>query len=162
MQKLSQIEPLEFEDPLSNYEPASYASALEEALAEKCVTDLKLRAFLQVKPSTSVQQVIEEMWRERCASVIVVDDGRVVGIFTERDVLERVVEQYAKLADRPVSEVMTSQPEVVYDSDPVAAALASIAVAGHRHVPVLGVDDCLKGVIAPRMVFDFVDEYLDA
>ena len=98
----------------------------------------------------------------RSASLLVVDDGRVIGIFTERDVLEKVAEQYPKLASHPVSEFMTADPAVVYQTDPAAAAVASIAVAGHRHVPVLGIDDDLIGVIGPRRVFDFVQKYFDS
>ena len=97
-----------------------------------------------------------------CLSMLVVDEGRVVGILTERDVLEKVAEQYPRLANRPVSEVMTVDPAVVYESDPAAAAVASIAVAGHRHVPVLGMDKQIIGVIGPRRVFDFVEKHFDS
>lgn len=162
MAEYTRIDPAQFEDPLSNYDSATYTCDLERALAEESVTEITSKPFIQVMPTNTVREAIEKMATAQSASVTVVDEGRVVGILTERDVLERVAERYAKLANRPVSEVMTSNPEVVYDTDPAAAALASIAVAGHRHVPVLGMDGSVRGVITPRRVFDFVEQYFES
>ena len=75
--------------------------------------------------------------------------------------LEKVAEQFSKLASRPVREVMTAEPTVVYECDPVGTALAAIAVAGHRHIPVLRVDGTLKGIVSPRRVFDFLEQYFE-
>ena len=93
----------------------------------------------------------------RVSSLLVVDDETLVGVFTERDVLDKVSERYAKLAETPVSEVMTADPTVVYESDPAAAAIAAIAIAGHRHVPVVGMDNRLCGLVSPRRVLSFIE-----
>ena len=131
-------------------------------MAEETVDAIASRPFLQVRPTATIRQAVLAMSGSRSSSLMVVDEGRVVGIFTERDVLEKVAEQYPKLASHPVSEVMTANPAVVYETDPAALAIASIAVAGHRHVPVLGIDDRLMGVIGPRRVFDFVEKHFDS
>lgn len=158
---MTTCEPSDFEDPLANYEPAEYSSELQRVLVEEAVESMPLAPCLQIRPSATVAQAIQAMASSRTASVVVVDGGRVIGIFTQRDVLERVAERYPKIAKHPVHEVMSTHPTVVYQSDPVAAALASIAVAGHRHVPVLDMDDRLMGVIGPRQVFEFLQSYLD-
>ena len=162
MEESLRFDMTDFDDPLSDYEPREYSSELEWALAEETVEAITSRPFLQIRPTASVRQAVQTMAGSRSASLLVVDDGRVIGIFTERDVLEKVAEQYPKLASHPVSEFMTADPAVVYQTDPAAAAVASIAVAGHRHVPVLGIDDDLIGVIGPRHVFDFVQKYFDS
>ncbi len=51
---------------------------------------------------------------------------------------------------------------VVYETDPTAVALASIALAGHRHVAVLGVGNTLLGIVSPRRVFDFIEKHYDS
>ncbi len=151
-----------FEDPLSDYEPIQYESELHRALAEESADTIESQPFVQVKSSITIRQAIETLHRSKISSLLVVDEGRVVGIFTERDVLEKVAEQYPTLADTAVSEVMTTNPTVVYETDPAAAALAAIAVGGHRHVPVLGVDNTVHGIVSPRRVFDFVQKHYDA
>ena len=89
-------------------------------------------------------------------ALVVDDNGNLVGLFTERDVLERVAEGFERNTKQPVSEVMTSEPTVVYESDPAATAIAAIAVEGHRHVPVLDMDGKVLGLASPRRVFDFM------
>jgi CBS domain-containing protein len=155
----SQNDPAAFEDPLSDYEPIQYESELHRALAEESAETIQSQPFVQVKSSATIRQAIEALHGSKISSLLVVDEGRVVGIFTERDVLEKVAEQYPKLAGTAVSEVMTANPTVVYETDPAAAALAAIAVGGHRHVPVLGVDNTLHGIVSPRRLFDFIEKY---
>lgn len=151
----------EFIDPLSDYEPTQYASKLAAALAEETVEAIIYAPFLRIRPSATVGQVVQAMASSRSSCAVVMDRNRLLGVFTERDVLEKVAERYDSLTSRPVTEVMTADPTVVYESDPAATALAAIAVAGHRHVPVLGIDDALVGVLSPRHVFSFLEQYFD-
>ena len=110
----------------------------------------------EVRSDAPVREAVELLNRLKISSLLVVDDGHLVGIFTERDVLESVAERYTKIADAPVSEFMTSDPIVVYECDPVGAALAAIAVGGYRHVPILSLTDSVIGIISPKRVFDFL------
>ncbi len=129
------------------------------ALAEESADNIAATPVVQVAPSTTIRLAIAALHDSKVSSLLVVNEGKVVGIFTERDVLERVAEQYPQLADKPVSEVMTTDPTVVYETDPAAAALAAIALAGYRHVPVLGVNSKLKGILSPRRVFEFIEAH---
>jgi CBS domain-containing protein len=150
--------PEDFEDPLSNYEPAEYGDALEECLAEETVSQLQVKPYAEISPSTSVYEALQALAGLKVASVLVVDDGQLVGVFTERDALERVSPQFSEVKDAPVREVMTSNPIVVYETDPVGTAISMIAVAGYRHVPVLDIHDKVVGVVSPRRVLAFLKE----
>jgi CBS domain-containing protein len=91
-----------------------------------------------VRETISVQDAVSAMLARRHASVLVVDDtGRVAGIFTERDVLTRVVGKGLDAARTPVGRVMTRNPQALQLRDRVAHALHSMAVAGYRTVPIL-------------------------
>ncbi len=151
----------DFRDPLSDYESPEYASELQRALGEELVCEIQCRPYVHVRASAPIRQAVQALHGSHSSSLLVVDDGKVVGIFTERDVLERVAEQFQKLASHPVREVMTCDPTVVYESDPVGTALAAIAVAGHRHVPVLKVDATLDGIVSPRRVFHFLEKHFE-
>ena len=157
----NRISPDAFDDPLSDYEPQEYERELQRTLAEESVDALPCSPYVHIRASAPIRQAVQTLQGTHCSSLLVVEDGRVVGIFTERDVLERVAEHFSKLSARPVSEVMTADPLVIYESDPVGMALAAIAVAGHRHVPVLKVDATLVGIVSPRRLFDFLVDHLD-
>ncbi len=157
MSDVSQLDPEAFEDPLSNYEPAEYPSELHRALAEDSVDGIESRPFVRVSASAPIRDALQAMHGLGVSSLLVVRDHNVVGIFTERDVLEKVAERFETLASDPVSSVMTSDPTVIYESDPAAAAVAAIAIAGHRHVPVLTVDGTVAGIISPLRVIHYLE-----
>ena len=54
---------------------------------------------------------------------------------------------------------MTPDPTIVFHSDAAAPAAAAIAVAGHRHVPVLDMYEHVQGVVSPQRVFAFMEKY---
>ncbi len=146
----------EFADPLENYDPNEYADAMEEALAEETVASIRSKPYAEISPDKPVRSALQALAGLKVASLLVVEDEKLVGVFTERDALERVASCYHEVKDLPVREVMTSNPVVVYETDPAGAALSAIAVAGYRHVPVLDINDKVVGVISPHRVFEFV------
>jgi len=146
----------EFEDPLNNYEPREYSDAIRQALAEETVAAIRSRPYAEISPDNSVYGALQALAGLKVASLLVVENGRLVGVFTERDVLERVALRFREIKQLTVREVMTSEPVVVYDTDPAGAALSAIAVAGYRHVPVVDVRNGVVGVVSPRRVFEFL------
>ena len=101
-----------------------------------------------VRESVSVKDAVTAMVARRQASVLVVDDtGRLVGIFTERDVLMRVVGTELDAMRTPVARVMTRDPEALHVPDRVAHALHSMAVAGYRTVPIIDAAGRPTGVV---------------
>ena len=117
----------EFVDPLSDYEPAVYSSEIERILAEESVSAIQIRPFAQIEPTATVRQAVAMLHELKVACLLVIDGGEIVGIFTERDVLERVAEQYSRVAEKPVAAVMTTEPLITYSDDPAASALAANA-----------------------------------
>jgi CBS domain-containing protein len=150
----------EFQDPLENYEPRQYDDALKQALAEETVMGIQSKPYAEIGPEKTVYGALQALAGLKVASLLVVEQGTLVGVFTERDALERVSMRLSEVAQLPVREVMTTHPVVVYESDPAGAALHAIAVAGYRHVPVLDMQDQVVGVISPRRVFEFIDRHL--
>ncbi len=161
MNEAQQIDADTFEDPLSNYEPVEYKSELQRVLAEDPVTEIQLESDFIVEADTSIGEAIRLMHAKQVSCLLVVDGRALVGVFSERDVLERVAERFDQLSAAPVRLVMTSDPTVVYESDPVGAAVAAIAIAGHRHVPVLKLDGTPTGIVSPRCLLRFLEQYFD-
>ena len=101
-----------------------------------------------VTETVTVQEAVNAMVAHHQASVLVVDpDGRLIGIFTERDVLLRVVGRGLDTHRTPVDRVMTREPQALRLQDRVAYALHCMSVAGYRTVPIVDAAERPIGVI---------------
>ncbi|RPH84445.1 MAG: CBS domain-containing protein [Candidatus Rokuibacteriota bacterium] len=101
-----------------------------------------------LREGATVQEAIERMLAHRQAGVLVVDaDGRLAGIFTERDVLTRVAGQGRDPRHVALGEVMTRDPEALRPGDRVAYAVHAMSVAGYRTVPLVDGDGKPLGVV---------------
>jgi CBS domain-containing protein len=111
---------------------------VERSLMEDTVAVLKPRRAVTLRPSATVREAIGTMLNWDIGAVLVVDEvGRLVGIFSERDLLTRVADPLVDHTDRPVSEFMTAAPETVRESDSLAFVLHKMDGGGYRHLPVL-------------------------
>ena len=151
----------EFQDPLSNYDPAPLHDPIEKALLEQTVGVVESQPCAIVAPDTPVHQAVQRMANLEVGCLVVAENERLVGVFTKRDVLDKVALQYNEVKDQPVREVMTPKPEFVFETDAVAAALCVMASGGHRHVPVLDSEERIVGIVSPMRVTAFLQGYLE-
>jgi CBS domain-containing protein len=151
----------EFDDPLSNYDGPDYADDLERAIAEESVAVMKTTPFDTITPDTTIREAMKQMARDNIASLVIADaDGRLAGIFSERDVLTKVADEFETVKDESVSKVMTPNPMAVYITDSPGKAMNLMATMGIRHVPILDVDDKVVGILGPRRVTNFLKTHL--
>ncbi|QEG33781.1 CBS domain-containing protein [Bythopirellula goksoeyrii] len=149
----------EFQDPLQNYDPKVYSDPLEKALAEESVSEIQYRPVAVVTPDTPIHKAVEKMANLQIASLLVEEDGCLVGVFSDRDVLDKVALEYAQVKNNPVRDVMTKDPAFVYESDSSASALCVMAVLGFRHVPVIDAKHKALGIISPQRVTAFLRKH---
>ncbi|MCA9074172.1 MAG: CBS domain-containing protein [Planctomycetaceae bacterium] len=148
-----------FEDPLENYDPPNYEDPLEAALDSRAVSELQAQPCEIISADTTVADAVGQLAHLHHASLLIERDGKLVGMFTDRDLLDRVVLEYEACKDQPVSSVMTSDPVYVRETDSPAAVLAIMAVSGFRHVPVLAGDGAITGIVSPRRITEFLLEH---
>jgi CBS domain-containing protein len=101
-------------------------------------------------PNETARDGARRMAEARCGSVLVVDDGRMLGIFTERDLLVRVVAEGRDPARTPLGEVMTAEPATIGADEPVEEAVRRMDEGGLRHLPVVEGDGSVLGVLSTR------------
>ena len=87
-------------------------------------------------PSESVRVAAQRMTAENCGSILVMDGRRLLGIFTERDLLRRVVAAGLDVERTTVAEVMTADPDTIDADEPVAEVIRRMDEFGYRHLPV--------------------------
>jgi CBS domain-containing protein len=146
----------EFVDPLENYEPPEYRSTLEQALSEETVSAIHSRPYTSISVNSTVEQALDLLADRGVGCALVEDDGKFVGVFSDRDVLNKIALEIETMKRRPLREVMTADPVYVYEGDSSAAALCVMAVMGHRHVPVLNRDHKIVGIVTPQRITDFL------
>ena len=111
------------------------------ALFNDTITMLGPAEPICLRETATVAEAIERMLARRQAGVLVVDaEGRLIGIFTERDVLPRVAGRGRDARQTRLAEVMTRDPEALGVNDRVAYAVHSMSVAGYRTVPLVDAD----------------------
>jgi serine phosphatase RsbU (regulator of sigma subunit)/CBS domain-containing protein len=112
-------------------------------------------------PETRVQDALHLMNARRIGSVLVCDpDGRLAGIFTERDLLKRVVNAIPGWRDYPVSAWMTATPHVIGPDVGWNEAVGAMQKLRVRHLPVVE-DGKLLGILSPRGLMAKRTEYLN-
>jgi len=105
-------------------------------------------ALFSVSPDSSVLEAVQLMNRERIGSVLVCDSEGAVGIFTERDVLARVVSAAKDPAATVVADVMTSPFVTVKATTTVEEAIRVITTKRCRHLPVMGEGGEILGLVS--------------
>jgi CBS domain-containing protein len=108
-----------------------------------------------VAPEATVTEAVRLMNQRNIGAVAVVHDDRLVGIFTERDVLRRVIDSRLDPDSTPVSHVMTEQLVYATPQMTVGEALVVVNAKACRHLPVLD-GDRLAGVISVRDLINAV------
>jgi len=118
--------------------------------------DLDLSTPVEVSSSAPVLDAIEGMRRQRCGCTMVVDDGALVGIFDERDVLSRVARPGIDPAKTPMSRVMSPNPLRLSAEDPPAYAVHCMVAYNFRHLAVVE-GERLVGYVSVRNVLNYID-----
>jgi len=103
---------------------------------------------LTTNPAVTVQQAIGVMNEHRVGALVVVRDDRVIGIFTERDVLRRVVGERRDPTETPVGEVMTSEVVCCSPETTTDEARGAMRDRRIRHLPVATEDGRLVGLVS--------------
>jgi len=132
---------------------------LQQVLLETPLREVGLLPPNIVAPGDSVLDAVRLMQNTRHGSVLVVEDGKLVGIFTERDVLDRLAGEAVDLAELPVQVVMTPKPQHLGEDDVLAFAVHRMAVGHYRHIPVLR-DGHPVGFVSIRGVLKFLSSHL--
>ena len=107
------------------------------------------RPLIHAESSERVREVAQRMSEEKVGAVAVLDRGKLVGIFSERDIMTRIVAEGRNPESTLVSSVMTRDIVVADPDDDVDSAVQKMSAVGCRHLPVVS-DGNLVGMISLR------------
>lgn len=127
-----------------------------EMLAIATVGELPFRPHAQVEVGTPLGRVVDEMKLKGRGCVLIEEDGALVGIFTERDLINRIEHDSLAWRDRPVQEVMTAAPMVGHNDDSLAEVVRKLEQGRRRHLPVVDERGKVLGLISIRDVLTYI------
>ena len=112
------------------------------------IREVMTEQLVMVEPSTSVAAAVTVMGMQEVGAVLVMENGRLEGIFTERD-LVRAMSHDIGASSQPVAQWMTRDPVTVGPDAPVEQALEIMLAGNFRHLPVME-GESLVGVVSIR------------
>jgi len=113
-----------------------------------------------ITPQTTVLEAVRLMTQRRIGAAMVLSEGHLVGIFSERDLTHRVVAPGLDPAITRVAAVMTANPVTIGPRDTASEALELMRTHGFRHLPVVD-DGRAVGMVSVRDLYDAVKEQLE-
>ena len=105
------------------------------------------------KCDTTIAAAARVMKKNHIGALMVVDGGRLVGIFTERDAVFRVLAEGRDPGKTAIADVMTSKPQTIAPDRAIEQALMMMHDGGFRHVPVVDGEKPL-GMVSARDALD--------
>lgn len=119
------------------------------AILTEPISALAKREPIALPPTASLADALRVMNDQHIGYVLVVEHGALVGIFTERDLLRRALEDLdpSRVA---LGKVMTSQPATLRSDDGIAHALELMSERGFRHIPLVDRSGRPTGIVAMR------------
>ncbi len=152
----------EFEDAYDDDErvrtKVDDVEGVRKASLDTPVCEIMARDPLVVDVSATVVAAVDAMNMHHTGCVLVEEAGKLVGIFTERDVLRKVAFHEGN-RNRRVGSAMTRDPETLPPSASIAYALNKMSVDGYRHIPIVADDGKAIGVVSVKDIVHFVVEW---
>jgi CBS domain-containing protein len=114
---------------------------------------MEQRKLLAAAPETTVATAAKRMAEKQVGAILVVKDDQLVGIFTERDAVFRVIAKGVDPVATSLSAVMTPDPKTIGPDKAFGRAMALMHETGCRHLPVLE-NGKLIGIVSARDALD--------
>lgn len=131
---------------------------LRASLWKDDLSRVELKPPLSVASHTPLRIAIEMMQEAGAGHILVVDDGRLVGIFTERDLVKRVLPQRVSM-DEAIGSHMTARPTVVRRGESVGGAIHTMHEGHYRHLPVVDENGQPIGVLSVKSIVRYLVEH---
>jgi 2-oxoglutarate ferredoxin oxidoreductase subunit beta len=141
---------------------AGKPSPIKDILLPNPVAALQPRTPITVEASSSLSRALRQMNLHNIGCLLITDaEDRLTGIFSERDVLNKVVGLVDDMTAVTVGEVMTPDPVTLRGDMPIAQALNMMSVQGFRHLPLVDDQGRPTGILSFRDVVTFLNRQID-
>ena len=130
---------------------------VEQSLKVVEIVALSMDPPVVVDADTTLREVVQRMRDENSGCALVTREDRLAGIFTERDLVARVLGNEHAL-EQPVADWMTPDPDSVTPSDPIRKAIRVMRRGGFRNVPIVDEEGGVVGCVRHKDIINYLAE----
>lgn len=134
---------------------------MKDEIFDTPIADIRLQDnIVSCDINCNLQDAIKLLKNRNIGSIVIMDQKSPVGIFTERDYINKISTEESKHLDSPISQFMTPNPVCIKLDNPIRNAFALMNLGKIRHLLVKDKDDHLINVLSVRDLIEFVvDQY---
>jgi signal-transduction protein with cAMP-binding, CBS, and nucleotidyltransferase domain len=129
---------------------------VDDEIFDRPIRDLHYHPALCIQRTAKLAEAVELMKRHSVGAVMVQDGETLVGIFTERDILRKVIGTGIDFHTTPVETYMTPDPEALTLDDEIAHAIYIMHVGGFRHLPLVDDQHHPVGIVSIKDIVEYV------
>jgi CBS domain-containing protein len=142
--------------PLTSFDLPMPENPVEQSVMFDQVNSLKQTPPVTIHQNATIGETMALMVSANVGAILIMnDDGHLVGIFSERDLLKKIAGAVAGYENLPIAQFMTPRPETVSTTDTLNFVLQKMDAGGYRHVPVLEAGKPVS-IISARDMLRFV------
>jgi CBS domain-containing protein len=132
--------------------------SVEQVLKAKRIEEITTPKLVQAPPEISAREGIELMQKNRAGYIVVAKNKKVVGIFTENDVIKKILDKDIDW-NLPISNFMTANPPLLKPTDLVGTAIDVMGEKKVYHIPLVDDNGDLVNVLSVRTLTRFLAEF---
>lgn len=138
-------------------------SRIEKSVTEDLIKTLDPAEAISVAADTTLDAAVQTMRAKRIGCLLITDsDGKLCGIFTERDLVTRIAGEVEDLSAHTVSQFMTHRPETVQADQLLASALQSMMVGDFRYLPLVDDEGQPTEILSSRDIIGYLTSLVEA
>lgn len=135
--------------------------SLRDSFANDAAKALRVQDAAEMAADGTVGDAIKLMQEHGMGCVFITEHRKPTGVFTERDVLTKVLAGRLPLGT-PIANVMTRSPRAIDEKCSVAEVIRRMHKGGFRHMPVVNAEGFLRGVVSVKRVVEWLVEHFPA
>ena len=141
--------------------PKRRPSPVGDGMLREKIEALDPKLPIAVTPDTPVESALRVMLENKIGSILVTEDDKLIGIFSEHDAVNRIGVEFEQLRSHAISEFMTALPGTLEKDNKIIFAVHKMAFGGYRHIPIVEGDRPV-GVISIRDILRYTEEKIEA
>ena len=115
--------------------------------------------FIVLDEQATLRETIDNIQRYHIGCILLENDHKITGIFTERDIVQNIVGNRHNLEKECVADYMTKSPDILHFQDPIAFALNKMISGGYRHIPIVDKEEKPIGIITMQDIINHLGNY---
>ena len=115
--------------------------------------------FIVLNEEVTLREAIDNIQKQHVGCILLENDNKLSGIFTERDIVQKIVGNRHDLDKECVIDYMTLKPDVLRQNDAIGFALNKMIEGGYRHIPIINKLSNPVGVISMQDIINHLGDY---